>query len=493
MIDATEASTAAARADQLRFIFDNRHALPCATQFRKLKLGDWEVFCDVLNQRLVARGCRRRTLRTFGRYFREGQPAPPEVWDAVRDIYPWLVPDPSAVSDDFMRRHVEEWPSLVRAFESIRRERPRLVQLARRYYASTEKPVDFLDDDFPLLRLKSWDLPVPIDLSSGGVQWNLDEDTPDNTPVLPISNTLVHYSEFLRSRYGAGGDDEPAEIRDETCYRLLSVDSTFGLIGGLRFNFGMSSYFQFLNNTDVCALELARAAVGVGPEEVLAFLPRRGDLKDAFRLKRRSAVAGLNCLLILKNFRSDFDEPPRTVFVLHDRRSGVGHEAWGTRHVVPAGTFQPMRMGSASPADFSLPRSIFREFFEELFDYRDLAVQTTDGSDPLSRIKGMEVLTDPKLTELHLLGLGLDPLTTKPEILFLMVTDWQQLTGLDPLTGRKRLEPRWGPEGKPSFVELSRKALADPAGRDDTLPAGQACLRLAVQHLPRILGYANVP
>jgi hypothetical protein len=156
-------------------------------------------------------------------------------------------------------------------------------------------------------------------------------------------------------------------------------------------------------------------------------------------------------------------------------------EAQNVIHVVPAGTFQPVaeRDGDRQ-RDFSFMRAIVREFVEELLGIEELTNQRSDLSDPLENVSVRPVvdkLYDAKVSRIYLTGLGLDPLNTKPELLFVLVTDWQELIE------RTAFKPSPNLEGRVQFIKLtSADRLLEESKGNKMLAAGAACLRLGHLH-----------
>src|SRR5439155_1150009 len=69
----------------------------------------------------------------------------------------------------------------------------------------------------------------------------------------------------------------------------------------LDFTFGPTKYFNYVDSLEAMGAELADFAInnpGVTPE----MLPRRGPADRIFDFRQRSAFAGVNCILFLKNY-----------------------------------------------------------------------------------------------------------------------------------------------------------------------------------------------
>jgi hypothetical protein len=85
-----------------------------------------------------------------------------------------------------------------------------------------------------------------------------------------------------------------------------------------------------------------------------------------------------------------------------------------------------------------------------------------------------QLLYDEERTRLHLLGLGLDPVTTKPEILACLVIDMSEV--------QLGLEFRERKEGRSYPVELTLEEVRSRLAEPRLLAAGKACLGLVAKH-----------
>jgi len=153
-------------------------------------------------------------------------------------------------------------------------------------------------------------------------------------------------------------------------------------------------------------------------------LPFHGAPERIFDLATRNAVPGLNALMIF------IDGPQGHQFFMHDRTSREIAEAQNTFHVVPAGTFQPDSYASGNhPRDFSLQRCILRELAEELLGKKEVETYSRNGEDFLIDGKCQPFVNGMKdgYVKLFFLGLGFDPVTTKPEMLLAIVMDAKKL------------------------------------------------------------------
>lgn len=354
----------------------------------------------------------------------------------------------------------------VSATKFITHNRSLLATLGKQYHS----PVDEIPD-FPLIGKRSWILETPLELTEHDPLPERDMYTIDPAPVhlegLNVGYQAIATRALERRRLRWNGDS----------YRVLKITRTGD---HLDFTFGRTKYFNYVDSLEAMAAELADFALknpGVTPKE----LPRRGPPDRIFEFRERSAFAGVNCVLFLKNYYRGRISKPRVSwphqFVLHDRR-GDAIEARNTFHVVPAGGHQPAKeFGNNN--EWSIWRTIVREFCEELFNKEEAHKLIKSGSDFIEHPE-IKPLIDNVFrglaAKIFLLGVGLDPVTTKPEILAAIVVDWQRLNTATTL----HIEENY--EGDAIYIDLSREELVTQAEMPRSkpmLPAGRAALLLA--------------
>jgi hypothetical protein len=326
--------------------------------------------------------------------------------------------------------------------------------------------IELVSPGFPLLARREWRLDRPLDLRE--IELVDDAGRAERAPPRALIEYPIplFYSSILRA---AKSDEQ--DFEDWDCYRLLDVRPQDS--GELVFEFGHTNYFDFIDTHEVLAAEMADAVVrGCDPP---FDLPLRINRDSAFAFSTRNAVPGLNVFLVLRNYRASPDSDPRDVFLLHDRRRGSTVEGRAL-HVAPAGTFQPFASLNAKPrTDFSLFRSIARELLEELFGLVNATRPTSDLSDPLDSPAMRRVLShlqDDTTTTLKFLGLGLDPVNLKPEMLFFLSVDCSELTE------RYGLSLTANSEGTLTYLELTRAQVRTLSKDWRMLPAGAACMKL---------------
>lgn len=419
----------------------------------------------------------------------------------------------------------------IKAKEYYEASRAKLAPYVKPYYINVDDT-----PDFPLIAKEGWLLERPFEVtpnlpgfsaseaeligsSTASFHWNRQE-----VPLL--RGTHISYSDIK------GRDLGRRHFYDAPLYRLVGIEPRQGRPHQLRFDGGW--YFDFINGLEVLGVELAAlhrdcqksgAGLSVFGD---ADLPMRGQPERALALADRPCATGLNTLLIVLHHTGH-------VFYMH-KREAIG-EAPNIWHIVPSGTFQPERLPSVEIGpdpmlNYSLWRTAFRELGEELLGVpefevwplsRDSEINPPDSKEPevtasaefIQRIAGLASGRRPEAERLRqiqqeierytagkgrlyqalamtkqgkakffYLGCGLDPVSTKPELLCCLVLD---------LRDKQRFESVSNFEGKAHSISLSSDHLREWSEREDVLPAGQACLRLvADRHIKDIAAGFNV-
>ncbi|MGE5565445.1 MAG: hypothetical protein ACM3YN_04705 [Parcubacteria group bacterium] len=405
-------------------------------------------------------------------------PTPRPILKALAVVYPtvdfdsFLEPETVEIIDS-ARRLSEGIVRLKAARATLKQRRSELSQIACSYYLGHADPRSLakVDFDFPLLQRNEWKLASPLPLHQLECHF---EHTPDRSPARIFPGMDVSYSSVLASL------SQDSMLWNGHAYRLTGVHPAGKIGQPPRLTFGPGDYFGYLNTCEVLGMELAEKAVSGPALRVPQRLPWRGRLEDAFDFSNRCAVAGLNCLMAFTDYKPNPGGPAKSVFLMHDRKGGPTVEAGDVRHVVPAGTFQSIADGDEEhDRDFSISRTLARELFEEVFGMTEVEQQRGDLVDPMAEepyASALKVFRDKRHTRIYFLGLGLDPVTTKPELLFVAISSWRRLVEANGL----KLSPNG--EGKVKMLALSKERLAQEAATSDMLAAGAACMSLAAEH-----------
>lgn len=386
--------------------------------------------------------------------------------------------------DDFeqsLKPLSEAFSRFERAADKYASSRSELAAAIRPYYLGVEA-----NPNFPLLYLDGWLPSKPVffpsdridddgqPLAEAFIAWKEGDALLAKRPHLEPLKFEFHE---LKKRL-----NPKLTLFDAAAYRLLKIDVTRRSCPQLTF--GLGGYFDYFDSCEVLGLELSNwYSSGSKPTPTPADLPLRGNPSLAFDLEGRSAVPGINTLFVVLNYRPR-GAPRKHVFFYHDRRESVG-EAQNTFHVVPAGTFQPYSKDDVfHNRDFSLRRNVLRELAEELLGRSEVQGMNNKGedfaNDPL--IRPFRKAIENGTAKLAFLGLGLDPITTKPEILTCLVVDWDKL-----LQATQSIDFKENYEGEFRIGQFSKPKLMEFSNRTRMLPAGAACMRLVADHYEDIM------
>lgn len=395
----------------------------------------------------------------------------------VAEIYPDVPFDViSSKSFATFERYVEQalksrarW---VDATSYVTANRDKLSLLGKTYHRSVDEV-----PDFPLVTKHAWLLSHPQELTEDMPLPRFSAEARDEAPPR-LEGLNSDYVSFL-NRYVRR---KRTQWNGET-YRVLDIAPRSN---GLDFTFGPSNYFQYINSLETIAVELADHALRNGDSLATNYLPRRGRPEAIFQFETRSAYAGINCLLLLKDYAtgraSDGSVLLGDKFVLHDRPDDA-IEARNTIHVVPAGGHQPISEQYGNSREVAIWHTVVREFCEELFNKQEASEMKHLGQDFLALPQVapyVSALFRSGAARIFLLGVGLDPVTTKPEVLVAIVVNWKKATR----TMELKIETNY--EGKAIYVTATKEKLFEAANlfrpAKHLLPAGKSCLLLAALH-----------
>jgi hypothetical protein len=197
----------------------------------------------------------------------------------------------------------------------------------------------------------------------------------------------------------------------------------------------------------------------------------RAYLGDPFNLRNRVTSLGILTLTVLRHAVPSFIMHKRTAKVV------LGTDLF---HVVPAGEFTPSNISPlAVREDLSLWKNISREYAEELLGHIDAQ---GGGGRKIDFLHGppynqLNSARESGLLKVYALGLGLDALTWKPELLTVAVFDasvFEEIFGRHPggnYEGTIIEDIPFTPENLLSYTES-----------DSTRSGAKACLELAWRH-----------
>ncbi|MCK2241853.1 MULTISPECIES: hypothetical protein [unclassified Crossiella] len=336
---------------------------------------------------------------------------------------------------------------------------------------------EWANDEVPMLTCKGWILPAPISVEAIRLDWD------DNPPITDQSNVArIRARKLMPQRND--GDRYPtysdalvqltgrSHLYDGYLYRPISINTTADT---LRIRFTQGRYFDHLDTTEVLAFEAAsRDLAGRGSLEG----SYRRWLSDPFDLTRRSTGLGTVTLTI----RVDAG---RAGFYMHKRDAARVVVGPGVVHTIPAGEFTPSDIGlDAMRADFDLWRTVMREFAEEFLDVeeaygrggRPLDYEHDWPFDKLTRARATGQIRP------YVLGIGLDALTWKPELLLVCLIDGPAFDAIFATMTSSGREGTIivGPHGHGIPFDFTN--ISNYVRDSNTRGAAKACLNLAWRH-----------
>jgi hypothetical protein len=284
-------------------------------------------------------------------------------------------------------------------------------------------------------------------------------------------------------------------IEDNPTYRLLSMKNGEGLC----LKFGLGSYKDYVETCEALAWELAwhvrpsivRRLIGHKNTETREkcketlkkpTLKKRSKI-EALDFSNRSTAVGINVLTVITNPNEGQRD---ATFLIHHRGKVVaeGIEAF---HVIPAGTFQPFHKRDAyHDVEFNIAWTILREFGEEVLNKETIIKTKWSYLDPKApfeedeELKKLYLLFQKECVNLYFLGIGLDCLTLKPEIMILLLINGRTMANVIPRV-KRGLEGNW--EGR--IIEnraFEKKELRALVANAKMTPSGKGCCALAVRN-----------
>lgn len=200
-------------------------------------------------------------------------------------------------------------------------------------------------------------------------------------------------------------------------YALAEEPKTEG--GSVTVPVRTCQYCQFFDTCDYLSFEIAHAMRirRIPPEAIrMPDLPYRSSI-EPYDLSNRHTGIGISTLTVVVNIPDEIGQ----VFLVHNRK-GKTAEGGEVYHAVPAGSYEPID-GMNPETHGNRPfDSAFREFIEEVIDTRYDFVSSPD----LLKFFSEKVHAD-----IFYLGIGLEPLNLKAEMMSLMIVDFQMSSLFD--------------------------------------------------------------
>jgi hypothetical protein len=339
--------------------------------------------------------------------------------------------------------------------------------------AADEYPAGSKIAGTPLLAVPGWQPSVPVPIQDISLEFSTRPVAACRGDgavlVLPARTDGTHYlrySDALRELAA------PAVFENRPTYRLTEAELT-GTAPRLVFTRGR--YFDGIDTGEAAAHEYAAKRLDGRPAGL------RGSIGDPRDLHRRPVNLGISTLTLRLDRATG-----RASFPLHWRDPAkVGH-AGGLYQVIPVGVFQPSGEEPWNEqGDFSLWRSMIREFAEELRgrseDYGTGKGPVDYDSWPFAR--RMTEAFDRGQISVWCLGLGVDPLTYATDLLTVAVIDSRVFDE------EFSLNPRRNEEGEVLAArEFAGHVIDRMVTGEPVQAAGAAVLRLAWAHRAALIG-----
>ncbi len=347
-------------------------------------------------------------------------------------------------------------------------------------------------EEIPLLVRKDWipEHPIPIEYVKSEL---VDEIIPI---IQPRTDILPYHTETKRfTEYHSVIEEliNPPVFFNNRHYRLMGVD-----IGNKSVTLSISkepnSYFNKIDYGKTAELEFtdsiktANKLHSSGLPTNLVKLPSKSSqkfrveilnaLKKEGNFSKTVLLGGVSTLTLIQTKEGDFR------FLMHVRSADQGY-ADSTRHVVPAGEFQPINEGNNFTADTNILYNILREYAEEIEGIEEITGTENQRyeyeSNPIFK-KYFEEMNEGGL-KLFYLGFGLDPLSLQGEHLTCAIfkeASFLKLFGSKVKSGNHEGEiisdsNIWG-------MEFNKENIEDQY-ISNILSAGEAILKLTEKHL----------
>ncbi|MEU9272662.1 hypothetical protein AB0E04_45845 [Streptomyces sp. NPDC048251] len=393
-------------------------------------------------------------------------------------------PPPSEISESLQERDERTRIEFKRVREAAAINPKRIIASAILHHDRERR-----DRGIPLLTKEGWIPSRPLPLHQVLLEYVED---PGSEYLHRARAQLVHYWPTAAGqsarRYSDAVQryDRPRSFFDGTSYRLLGVQHSDH---SPKLEFTTTQYWDHFDTGEALLFEAAWQQEHSFSDEIDG--PFRQWLGDPFDLSRRSGIPGINTLTVRRS-------PGGLMFYLVQR--GNVATAVGTVHVIPAGEFQPSRDGAPHPEELKIEATMVREYVEEMLDHQEAREPSLPPID-VAQDEPYRPIYDEIMSggaSAWYLGIGLYPVTWKPEILTVCVFDREEFDTLFAKMQKTGQEGTIiGPDERVEFIGVNydfkegrpykgipftEKSVKHYATHPGTLPAGRACLSLAWRH-----------
>ncbi|GAA3662602.1 hypothetical protein GCM10022267_56000 [Lentzea roselyniae] len=337
--------------------------------------------------------------------------------------------------------------------------------LTRRMLAAS--PEHLRQSNLPVLTRPEWMRLVPFDLADVKIEW-LDESFDDVAKFRRASAKVLDKIQIAPiTRYSTALIEIAGLTRlfDGVIYRLVDVELT---ADSKRMVFTRSTYFADLDTSEVLAFEA----------QTSRRRSYRRRLRDPFDFRKRVAGLGIDTLTIRR------DGERAGFFLLQRDPKNVVNNA-SMIGVIPAGEFTPSDVsGEAVSRDLDLWKNIMREYAEEMLGVPDAQGQGGRWIDYASESPywELEMARATGQLQVKVLGLGVDPLPWKTELLTVCVIDAEVFDEVFAPVPARNEEGIIIAGDRRNGLPFNEATVDRYCRAHNVSPNTEACLRLAWQH-----------
>lgn len=334
-----------------------------------------------------------------------------------------------------------------------------------------------LNGSIPMLAKPEWIPEVPLGLECVKVHWVDPAQAADRLKsarqrarkLMPFRDDKVKYDSRSQALSDLG---HMSKLYNGFVYRPLAVNR---LKDKFHISFTEGKYFDHLDTSEVLAYEAASRMLDGKNIRTGSY---RASIADPFDLMERGTSLGVVTLTVRVGETS-------CGFYMHHRSNDWVIAAPDVLHVIPAGEFTPADMSLESrKSDRAIWKTMVREYAEEFLDVEEAYGRGGKPIDyendyPFSDIT--RARADGRM-KVYFLGIALDALTLKPEILLVSLIEAAVFDEVfrEMVPAGKEGTILVGPKQK--GIPFTKKNVDHYAKGLTTRSAGRACLMLTWRH-----------
>lgn len=246
-------------------------------------------------------------------------------------------------------------------------------------------------------------------------------------------------------------------------------------------------YTDFIDSCDILSYEISRSGAiynfdqdkNPKDKDFRKYFPLRSEVKP-FELDNRFAGIGVCTLTLFTGFESDCN----TYFIIHRRTDKIA-EGSNSFHVVPAGSMQPINWDHVKDDEIKPIKTVIKEFAEELLDkegYGDLASEEL-----------LDKFNKGLFADCLYLGVGLEPLNLKTEMLACLIVDVSRSSILQHCKNGEQLKSFLSAnyEGDLIFVPFEKMYVDQYKDTYHSIPACRSILNIVAGDQTKINYYSK--